>query len=81
MEFILLFFTIVGGLSIPFAVLAYVRNERDKAERKRNSVVFTEPLTPIWKAAAKDWVMENDDRPFEQFLQDTIELIRRGPQR
>lgn len=55
------------------------RKHRDETISKANSVVFSQSTTPIWKAAADDWANNpNDERTFEVFLIQTIEIMQKG---
>lgn len=74
-------FLVTNGLWILHWV--YQRNERERSKKnmQANSQIFHPDLTPIWGAAATDWVTDGeDDRTFAQFFEDTVDMIRRAAQ-
>lgn len=78
----MILFLMFACLSLLYNLYLQTKISRDNNKTKQNSQVFSQPFTPIWKSAVRDWIDDyEDERTFEQFLTDTLDLIARGTQR
>lgn len=70
-------------IAILFLLLVYIsldkyRDYKDRIQIANNSQVFHPTYANIWRNAAKDWSMnDEDERTFDEFFTDTVEIIGR----